>query len=390
LSQVAADKQITIGLNTPPALKLLGQNLRAEYQPLRSVLEAGNATLSIHLKSTRQPTPFGDTLSFAGQLVFADGQEAIRAYEGAKIGLVQLQKDLRELLVQMEKESGGVVATMEKAGKAPLVPIILWVTQFGNRFEDSLSSLVIQKQERAIDMHLSLVADVPEWSVHWARFTVLSAQAGKVTPPSDAAMNIAACQVKLGQLAEAMRIYHDKQAQERLPAQAKSAADGKPLLSWRVMLLPVLGEHDLFRQFHLDEPWDSAHNYKLLEKMPNVYTSPKAQAPKPTTTHYQVFVGKDTLFEDTNGLLVGKIGKAAAKTLLIVEAAEPVPWTKPQDLDYDPNGKLPKLGDVSTEGFCVAFLDGTTRFIKKSIDAKTLHALISRTDSQRIDLSKLP
>src|SRR5947207_661102 len=47
--------------------------------------------------------------------------------------------------------------------------------------------------------------------------------------------------------------------------------DGKPLLSWRVAILPYLAEKKLYDEFKLDEPWDSKHNIKLLEKMPKPY-----------------------------------------------------------------------------------------------------------------------
>src|SRR5687768_3350628 len=87
------------------------------------------------------------------------------------------------------------------------------------------------------------------------------------------------------------------EAKGALPPPALIGDDGKPLLSWRVLLLPYLEHRELFEQFRLDEPWDSPHNRALLPKMPNVFApyggQPTAQA---HTTHYQVFVGEQTPF----------------------------------------------------------------------------------------------
>lgn len=68
-----------------------------------------------------------------------------------------------------------------------------------------------------------------------------------------------------------MHIYHD--VNKTLPP-AVHSKDGKPLLSWRVLVLPYIEEDKLYREFHLDEPWDSPHNKKLLSRMPAVLRSP--------------------------------------------------------------------------------------------------------------------
>src|SRR5262249_39739103 len=82
----------------------------------------------------------------------------------------------------------------------------------------------------------------------------------------------------------------------RLPPAATYSPDGKPLLSWRVLILPFLDQQGLYKEFRLDEPWDSDHNKKLLAKMPRVYETPDARA-APGETHYQSFFGKAAFFE---------------------------------------------------------------------------------------------
>ena len=88
----------------------------------------------------------------------------------------------------------------------------------------------------------------------------------------------------------ALALLNYEAAHKTLPAQAKYDADGKPLLSWRVGILPYIEEQQLYQQFHLDEPWDSPNNIKLLDQMPAVFKHPKMN--KPGTTVYQGVVGK--------------------------------------------------------------------------------------------------
>ena len=69
-----------------------------------------------------------------------------------------------------------------------------------------------------------------------------------------------------------MHNYHDTYG--TFPPAATTDGADKPLLSWRVAILPFLEQQPLYEQFHLDEPWDSPHNKTLIEQMPQVYAIP--------------------------------------------------------------------------------------------------------------------
>src|SRR5262249_4909971 len=99
---------------------------------------------------------------------------------------------------------------------------------------------------------------------------------------------------RLSKLAQAMREFHEKYRQ--FPPTEIGDEQGAALLSWRVLLLPYLGEHALYREFKLDEPWDGPNNKKLLPRMPDIYRLPRSP-PSVTTTHYLVIVGEDTVFD---------------------------------------------------------------------------------------------
>jgi len=165
------------------------------------------------------------------------------------------------------------------------------------------------------------------------------------------------------------------------PQPAIYGKDGKPLLSWRVAILPYIEQDQLYKQFKLDEPWDSEHNKKLLPQMPKIYEIPGTKAP-PGHTYYQVFTGADTPFplDAAKKLnLPASFTDGTSNTLALVEAAKAVPWTKPEDIPLtdklDPK-KL--LGDHHGKGiFYAAFCDGVVRALPLKIDPKVLRALVT-------------
>jgi hypothetical protein len=160
--------------------------------------------------------------------------------------------------------------------------------------------------------------------------------------------------------------------------------DGRPLLSWRVLLLPYLGRKDLYKQFKLDEAWDGPNNKKLLAKMPRVYAAPAGKA-KPHETFYQAFVGPGAGFEGKRGTRFDNIPDGTSNTMMFAEAARAVPWSKPEDLAYDPKKPLPKVGGLWKDGFFAAFFDGSVRFKSNKMKETTLRAYITRDGGEIID-----
>lgn len=171
-----------------------------------------------------------------------------------------------------------------------------------------------------------------------------------------------------------------------LPPPAVHDKGGRPLLSWRVLILPYIEQKELFEEFRLDEAWDSPHNVRLLERMPKIYAPfDGSSPPQPYTTFYQVFVGKGTAFEGPGGLhLPADFPDGSSDTFLVVEAGEAVPWTKPEDLSYAPDRPLPKLGGLFKDGFRAALVDGSIRSISKEISEKTIRAAITRNGKDQL------
>jgi uncharacterized protein DUF1559 len=176
------------------------------------------------------------------------------------------------------------------------------------------------------------------------------------------------------------------------------SADGKPLLSWRVHILPYMGEQALYQQFKLDEPWDSAANIRLLNQMPLTYAAPSDRASGRaggTKTYYRGFSSPGALFARrdtprpeiprpkvkgktkpeppapmvTSMLRLADITDGLSNTILAVEAGDAVEWTKPDDLDASPGKPFPTLGGARPKSDTVfaLFLDGTVRSIRKTL-----------------------
>lgn len=184
------------------------------------------------------------------------------------------------------------------------------------------------------------------------------------------------------QIALAMHNYHD--AKKSFPPAASYDAAGKPLLSWRVMILPYIEQQELYNQFHLDEPWDSEHNRTLIPKMPALFADPEmpdlAAAGRTTTL---LPVGEGTAFEGREGKSYRDIPDGTSNTILAVEvvAERAVPWTKPEDWEVDladplrgvrrPEGE--KRGGVFTAAYC----DGSVRVIHSNIDPTAFKGLLT-------------
>jgi hypothetical protein len=179
------------------------------------------------------------------------------------------------------------------------------------------------------------------------------------------------------------------------------------LLSWRVLILPFLDEDKLYREFHLDEPWDSEHNRKLIARMPKVYAPVRGETPEPGMTYYQVFVGKNTPFLPAEMLpppfgqgpavlpkggprIPVSIPDGTSNTLLVVEAGEPVLWTKPADLEYDDNRPVPKLGGLFADGFHGAAFSAEVYFLPRDLNSKDLRRLIVPNDGEIVEIPLKP
>jgi hypothetical protein len=201
-------------------------------------------------------------------------------------------------------------------------------------------------------------------------------KSGPLPPPTREQLEASANNLK--QIGLAGHNYHDVNGQ--MPNNVDSK-DGKPLLSWRVLLLPYIEETPLYNQFKLDEPWDSDHNKKLIAKMPKLYAPIRVKA-EPGQTFYRGFAGPGAMFEAKQQIRLAGIADGTSNTAWVVEAGQPVVWTKPDDLPFDPQKDLPKLGGLFDGEFHVLTTDGAVHRAKKDFDHQTLKKVITRAGGE--------
>ena len=193
----------------------------------------------------------------------------------------------------------------------------------------------------------------------------------------------------------ALQAYHEVYG--HLPPAVVRDRDGRPLYSWRVEVLPFLEQNALYKRFRRDEPWDGPNNRALLGETPQCYLHYPDKGEPPGTTRYQVVVGPGTAFE-RDRLTWADFPNGPAGTILVAEAQDAVPWSKPADLAYDPGGPLPALGGefrkpvrvacyvVRREpGFVAVFGDGQGRFVPAATDEATVRAALTRDGARTVD-----
>ncbi len=194
------------------------------------------------------------------------------------------------------------------------------------------------------------------------------------------------CVNNLKQIGLAMHNYHSQH--NTFPAAYSASPDRKPLLSWRVHILPFIEQQALYEEFHLDEPWDSPHNKVLIPRMPRVYACPsgsKALA-REGKTAYLTPRGPSTIFPGPQAIKIQEITDGTSNTILVVDAGDSaaVIWTKPDDWEVPADFNAQGLFGHHAAGTNFAFADGSVRFLQETITSKLVQALVTRNGGELI------
>ncbi len=141
----------------------------------------------------------------------------------------------------------------------------------------------------------------------------------------------ARCVENLEQIGLAMQSYHQQYG--CFPPSFIPDEDGEPKHSWRVLLLPHLGERDLYARYRFDEPWDGPHNIALGRQMPAVYHCPSNPDSGPSQTSYAMIVGPHAISDGPAARRISDITDGPANTIMVAEAPmSAIDWMEPRDL----------------------------------------------------------
>ena len=153
-----------------------------------------------------------------------------------------------------------------------------------------------------------------------------------------------------------------------------------------MLILPFLeSEEALYKQFHLDEPWDSENNKKLIAQMPLFYRHRESKVAGEGRTNFLTVRGANTLFPGKDGVALPDLAPDE-KIIMTVEVsdARAVTWTKPDDFEYSEENPLDGLIGLRPSGFLAGFADGSVLFVptEPPIDPATLRAMFTRSSEQ--------
>ena len=289
---------------------------------------------------------------------------------------------------------GGQIALhhAERQGFA-LDPILI---PSGSAIEKHLRPFVLVQRRTATGIEIISHQTAPSMLVSTAAAVPAPLAAALLLPAVQSARSAAQrteLTNNLKQIGLAIHNYHD--TFRALPAAYSVDKEGKPLLSWRVHILPYVEQQALYKQFRLDEPWDSEHNRKLIGQMQPTYRSPNSKAAA-GKTNYLGIRGKGGVFvapkegrpqeKFPRGTSFAEILDGTSNTIMVVEASDEraVTWTKPDDLEPDAQNPVRGLVGLWPGKFQVLFCDGSVRSLPQSIGRETLLNAFDRADGNVI------
>lgn len=190
------------------------------------------------------------------------------------------------------------------------------------------------------------------------------------------------CANNLQQIALALHNYHD--AYGALPPAYTTDSEGKPLHSWRTLILPFLEEGQLYESIDLSKPWDDPANEKARNTEVSAYQCPSHSDHGRTT--YLAIVTPESCLQWDQPRKFSDVTDGPSKTWLVIEVAEDgaVPWMAPRDADeltvlgIQPDSQLSHPGGVN-----VVYVDGSVRFISTDVSAADRRAMISIAGGDR-------
>lgn len=201
------------------------------------------------------------------------------------------------------------------------------------------------------------------------------------------------CSERLHQIAIGFHNYHDSN-RNAFPALYSVDGNGKPLHCWRVLLLPSVGETDLFKQIRLDEPWDSKHNSQFHGRVPGVYQCPGNKAIKGTANCTYSIIRDDKHCFPEGGKSLGfhSILDGTSHTVLLVEIKKPFCWMDPSaDLTLDEfskgiNMRESRAGSYHPGGCNEALFDASVRFLVDTDDSAKIRAWGTRNGGESVTI----
>jgi hypothetical protein len=199
--------------------------------------------------------------------------------------------------------------------------------------------------------------------------------------------DVTACQQNLKRIAKALNAYASEYG--TYPPAVTRDGRGKAMHSWRVLLLPYLGEKQLYSQYDMSASWDAPQNSSLQAQIPSVYVSPANTRAAVGESSYMLVTGAGTLFPAGPPGNPKNIRDGAANTLLVVETNNSrVAWTEPVDLDITrlpaQIGAIGGIGGSHQGGATAVFADGEAAWLPSDTSKAVMDGLLSPAGGEAV------
>ena len=211
--------------------------------------------------------------------------------------------------------------------------------------------------------------------------------------------------VNLKNIALALHNYHNDYG--CFPPAYVADKNGRPMHSWRTLILPYLERRDIYDAYDFNEPWDGPNNIKLSDISFDYYHCPANKENGKAVTNYVAVVGSGTVWSGERGTKIEAITDGTNNTILLVELADTdIGWTEPRDITLEEAMGKCAVDEVSvpsskhhTEATylfkslpiagCIAMADGSVRILHKRPSAEDLAALLSINGGESVDMDRL-
>jgi hypothetical protein len=167
--------------------------------------------------------------------------------------------------------------------------------------------------------------------------------------------------------------------------------DGRPMHSWRVLILPFLAEVELYNAYDFAEPWDGPHNRTLADKIGQIYLRSGLESKQRETTSFVAVVGPETAWPGARALTDKDLSDGSHRTLLVVEVPDGLfRWMEPRDLEFDRMSF--RINDGSGRGLGsrlggarVVSADGAVRTLPDHFDPNMLRAMLTANGGEKVE-----
>lgn len=184
----------------------------------------------------------------------------------------------------------------------------------------------------------------------------------------------------------ALSMHNFESAYQKFPNSVMVSEQGKKY-SWRIAILPFIGEKKLYDRYRFDEDWDSPHNTEVTSEMPEYFRHPNADKDSTNSSWFFV-VGEGTMFDTPETSLgFAGISDGTSNTIMAVEAKRNIHWAKPEDISFNPERF--RLGGYSDEGFIATLADGSVHHFSNDVEPEVLQKFFTAADGQVVNMDEI-